>query len=373
MENRKVLLSIKDLHVKFRVRGRILTAIRGVSLDLYENESIAIVGESGSGKSVLTKTFAGMLDTNGFIDQGSIIYNDEELSDIYVALSEPAKRAIAAVHGMLNKYSKLELGASIKREMIQMESDKKARQSLSAEETSALTDKINELTFQRTELFNMRQTIDTKVEKERYKAVGAQIKEMDAQIKSLQKQKDETIAAHKAAVKNDTAYLAEFDKKMAALKADYAKAIAGTITKETEERNLQLAKEMYLSVGSYPVKKRFEFLRKLLAGMKQAMIIGADLTNDNVLSQLFDDVVFRVKLLDETAEKLHGKRVLNLAKVTYAKDWTKIRGTRIATVFQDPMTSLNPIITIGKQITSVILKHQNCSELEARQRALEIM
>ena len=200
MENRKVLLSIKDLHVKFRVRGRILTAIRGVSLDLYENESIAIVGESGSGKSVLTKTFAGMLDTNGFIDQGSIIYNDEELSDIYVALSDPAKRAIAAVHGMLNKYSKLELGASIKREMIQMESDKKERQSLSAEETSALTDKIDELTFQRTELFNMRQTIDTKVEKERYKAVGAQIKEMDAQIKSLQKQKDETIAAHKAAV-----------------------------------------------------------------------------------------------------------------------------------------------------------------------------
>ncbi len=46
MENNKVLLSIKDLEVKFRVRGRILTAIRRVSLDIYENESIAIVGES---------------------------------------------------------------------------------------------------------------------------------------------------------------------------------------------------------------------------------------------------------------------------------------------------------------------------------------
>ena len=43
MENKKVLLSVKDLHVKFSVRGRTLTAIRGVSLDLYENESIAIV------------------------------------------------------------------------------------------------------------------------------------------------------------------------------------------------------------------------------------------------------------------------------------------------------------------------------------------
>ena len=54
-------------------------------------------------------------------------------------------------------------------------------------------------------------------------------------------------------------------------------------------------------------------------------------------------------------------------------DWLKVRGTRIATIFQDPMTSLNPILTIGKQITSVIMKHQNCSEAEARNRALELM
>ena len=57
----------------------------------------------------------------------------------------------------------------------------------------------------------------------------------------------------------------------------------------------------------------------------------------------------------------------------YSKDWSKIRGRRIATVFQDPMTSLNPIITIGKQITSIILKHQDCTEAEARRRALDLM
>ena len=81
-KEKKVLLSIKDLWVKFRVRGRVLTAIRGVSLDIYENESIAIVGESGCGKSVLTKTFAGMLDNNGFIDHGDIIFNDESLTEV---------------------------------------------------------------------------------------------------------------------------------------------------------------------------------------------------------------------------------------------------------------------------------------------------
>lgn len=51
--DKKVLLSVKDLDVKFHVRGRVLTAIRGISLDIYENESIAIVGESGDRKSVV--------------------------------------------------------------------------------------------------------------------------------------------------------------------------------------------------------------------------------------------------------------------------------------------------------------------------------
>ena len=86
-EERKVILSLKDVVVKFNVRGRILTAIRNVSLDIYENESLAIVGESGSGKSVLTKTFAGMLDSNGFIPEGSIVFNDEELSATDVKLT----------------------------------------------------------------------------------------------------------------------------------------------------------------------------------------------------------------------------------------------------------------------------------------------
>src|SRR5699024_11093003 len=42
-------------------------------------------------------------------------------------------------------------------------------------------------------------------------------------------------------------------------------------------------------------------------------------------------------------------------------------------IFQDPMTSLSPIMPIGKQIISVIMKHQNVSELEARKRAIVLM
>ena len=373
MENKKVLLSVKDLHVKFRVRGRILTAIRGISLDFYENESVAIVGESGSGKSVFTKTFAGMLETNGYISEGSIIFNDEELSDTTVKLDSNAKNMIASTWEKLNKHSQLEFGAETYKAMVELESEKKARAYLSPEEEAATTAKIDDLKFRRTELYNQKLAIDSKKEKERFKATGAEIDAMDAKIKELEKQREKAVAAHKAAAKNDTAYLTQFEKKMAALKETYAKQIATPITEDMRLRNEIIAKEIYLSIGRYPYFKRIKLANQLVECFKKAMQLGEDLSSDSIRNAVFDEVVFRVKYLDETSEQLHGTCVLNLAKVKYGKDWSQIRGRRIATVFQDPMSSLNPIITIGKQITSVILKHQNCSELEARERAIIMM
>jgi oligopeptide transport system ATP-binding protein len=74
------ILSVRDLVVKFNLRGRTLTAIRGASLDLDEGETLAIVGESGSGKSVFTKSFIGMLDQNGRVESGSILFEGRDLA-----------------------------------------------------------------------------------------------------------------------------------------------------------------------------------------------------------------------------------------------------------------------------------------------------
>lgn len=70
----KVILSIKNLVVKFRVRSQVLTSIRDISFDIYDGETVAIVGESGSGKSVFTKTLTNMLEENGYIANGTITY-----------------------------------------------------------------------------------------------------------------------------------------------------------------------------------------------------------------------------------------------------------------------------------------------------------
>ena len=80
MENREVILSVSDLNVKFSLRGKTLHALRGISLELYKGESLAIVGESGSGKSVFCKNFIGLLDKNGWVDSGTILYKGMDLA-----------------------------------------------------------------------------------------------------------------------------------------------------------------------------------------------------------------------------------------------------------------------------------------------------
>ena len=74
MEHNQLILSAKDVHIQFNLRGKVLHAIRGIDLDLYQGEVLAIVGESGSGKSVFTKSFMGLLDANGSITGGTIDY-----------------------------------------------------------------------------------------------------------------------------------------------------------------------------------------------------------------------------------------------------------------------------------------------------------
>ncbi len=79
---KEVEISISNLSVSFSSHGNQLHVIRNINLDIYKGETIAIVGESGSGKSVFTKTFTGMLESNGYISSGSIMFNGEDLTKL---------------------------------------------------------------------------------------------------------------------------------------------------------------------------------------------------------------------------------------------------------------------------------------------------
>jgi peptide/nickel transport system ATP-binding protein len=64
-----------------------------------------------------------------------------------------------------------------------------------------------------------------------------------------------------------------------------------------------------------------------------------------------------------------GKDIMEMSE----KEVQDIRGNEISMIFQDPMTALNPVMTVGDQVAEVILRHQNCSKVEAQQRMIDIL
>lgn len=389
MENkendRKVLLSLRDVDVKFNVRGRILSAIRHVSLDIYEHESIAIVGESGSGKSVLTKTFAGMLDSNGFISNGSIIFSDDELSRTVAPLTDQNKKILKKAYDMLNSSSPLERGAKEYVAIAQKKEEIKHAKSLTPEEEIEYSRKIKDLEDDIVDRTNFMLALDRRDADD-----AAQIQEIKAKISSWTEQKKALVNerlelikkraqeynADKERVARDKKVIDNLTQKRDAKlgKADDSENPFG-LSNAVLERNKLIAYEILLSIARYPKHTQFVFFRKLRKAFRLAMCTGENLSDEKVRNRIFETCTFRVEFrgINEKENLVEGYAIIDCAKVKYTKDWQHIRGCRIATVFQDPMTSLNPVVTIGKQISTVIIKHQNCSQEEAKKRTLDIM
>ena len=80
--NKEKVLEVKDLNISFTTDNGLVKAVRGVSFDLFEGETLCIVGESGSGKSVTSKAIMGILANNAIIESGSIMYEGENLVEV---------------------------------------------------------------------------------------------------------------------------------------------------------------------------------------------------------------------------------------------------------------------------------------------------
>ena len=74
------LLEVKNLHTYFKTRKGIVKAVNDVSYSLESGKTIGIVGESGSGKSVSAMSILQLLDGNGYIDQGEVIFEGRDLT-----------------------------------------------------------------------------------------------------------------------------------------------------------------------------------------------------------------------------------------------------------------------------------------------------
>ncbi len=91
---------------------------------------------------------------------------------------------------------------------------------------------------------------------------------------------------------------------------------------------------------------------------------GKSVTAKSVMKLLSNNAVVK-----EGSITFKGENILEKSE----RDMQSIRGKEIAMVFQDPMTSLDPTMKIGKQITEVIIKHEKASKEEANKRAEELL
>jgi len=82
-----------------------------------------------------------------------------------------------------------------------------------------------------------------------------------------------------------------------------------------------------------------------------------------------------LQLLDKDTTRYSGKILLKGLDLLELSDreMTKIRGNEISMIFQDPMSSLNPVQTIGKQIAEAIRIHQDVSKREAKKRSIDLL
>lgn len=75
------------------------------------------------------------------------------------------------------------------------------------------------------------------------------------------------------------------------------------------------------------------------------------------------------RILEESSIRLRGRELTTLSE----KEYQQVRGNEVTMVFQDPMTSLNPVYTVGNQIKEVLRLHQGLSGQEATEEALELL
>jgi oligopeptide transport system ATP-binding protein len=82
-----------------------------------------------------------------------------------------------------------------------------------------------------------------------------------------------------------------------------------------------------------------------------------------------------IGLVDEPGEIVHGSVIFDGQDLTKLKDreLNKYRGNDISMIFQDPMTSINPVYTVGNQIMEVIRTHSDLNRQEIKARAIELL
>ncbi|AGR41453.1 oligopeptide ABC transporter ATP-binding protein OppD [Spiroplasma taiwanense] len=416
-ENR--ILSVRNMEVKFQVRGRFLTAIRNVDLEIYDQEVLAIVGESGSGKSVITKTFTGMLEANGWISNGSIVYrpNQNSISDEKTYFKEPidivnlqspliTKDSIKTVvkinnlkiKNLIEEIKKIyKLNPKYSKNIIKKELD------LFRLENSLL----NETNEQITELIKANiQTYDNYfqdflINEHNIKQIK---EENNLKFKNYLTKKEEELSI----LESNVDFNGSNKRNNKILKTKAKILVIKDTIKFINDNNYrdEVIKEKYLEILKYKIDinkikpltlKSRNKISKIIAMIENFISTNMAWNDEEVKFvneyfstkeylnrfekelQILSYSIINTQKLDQAHFYnilVDWKRVKNsdvVNKIKALKEIRQLRGKTISTIFQDPMTSLNPLLPVGFQITEVLRKQIGLSKVEAKKEAIELL
>lgn len=353
MSDQNYKLSVSDLTVSFRTVNGMVRAVRGVSFNLTEGETLAIVGESGSGKSVSSKAIMGILAGNAVIDKGSIIYEGDDLTQIdeesyhlirgnkigmifqdpLSSLNPIMRIGKQITEAMLlngdrleNKVSQMvnhdrvemnKLNRQVKRLKLQIKAAKKEK---NTEEVNTLKAELDTtITDYKAAKANLKLATD-KARKEVKAEFDAKAAEINGKIDSLKATKTEVNKA-------------EVEKEIADLKEELTRYRKIT-KKEAKEKALQVMEE----VGIPEPEKRFrQYPFQFSGGMRQRIVIAIALTaNPDVL--ICDepttalDVTIQAQIL-ELINKLKRDRNLSVIFITHDLGVVANMADRIAVMY----------------------------------------
>ncbi|AHI54184.1 oligopeptide ABC transporter ATP-binding protein [Spiroplasma sabaudiense Ar-1343] len=352
------IISIKDLIVKFRVRSRTLTAIRNVSFDIYDGETVAIVGESGSGKSVMTKTLTNMLEENGWVSNGSITYFPSARS------VESGNAYFTEETDLLDFHKKL-LEKSTRKGIIRQ--NKKT-----IKEKSTLIEKINALDPKVVEekLRVLNESLQNNKTKYEFAKSNRGISKAIPIIEAIELYEDILKTAVDAKYK--TSKLENLSSQIETAQIEIEKfRVPSLIQRLKLSKNIKIIKK-YSQNPELVEAKDFETINKYFTNKSHLSEFEAQLQVIN--NQMVEKLPINQKTLNNLLidwKCIYQPSFLTQKKAN--KEITKLRGATIATIFQDPMTSLNPLLPVGFQITEVLKKHHNMSRHEAKEEAIALL
>lgn len=226
VEGKEAVLSVRDLAISFRTDNGYVRAVRGVSFDLYKEETLCIVGESGSGKSVTNKTIMGILPKNSHIDSGSVTYQGEDLTKVSEAEFHRirGKKIGMIFQDPLSSLNPImRIGKQITEEMIANGNHlKNYYEDLINEEYIAYKNDIRLLSLERSELKNAAADFKRKAKKAR-KTDPSSVETMKRELEERVEQSKKTKAELKVKIAADRKVLAT-KKKEAKVKVAEKKA-----------------------------------------------------------------------------------------------------------------------------------------------------